>query len=331
MVESHFWEVESFDRFAAEPLPEAQWLVEPLFEQDSQVVLWGAPGSGKSFVALSWAMHIATGSPWLGLYPVKEANVVYCVGEGDRGMRRRARAGATEYGFKSIPGLSFLSSAPRIRDKKVLAEFLKMIKAKRPGQVIIDTLARSFSGDENSAEHMNDWLNAAGVIQRETGACVMVLHHTAKNIKKGGSASERGSGALRGAMDTSILVRGGEHVTLTCVKQKDDRPFKDIDLQLKEIELRPAAFGRKALTSAVVVPFEETIPTSLVAGTPYEIALAALTMPMTRDQWREETKLSDGRTPPASTFYRWVGKLEAEGLVKQSPDGLWRNCVGLTR
>src|SRR4051812_9860926 len=96
------FEVEPFSTFSAEPLPEAQWLIEPLFERDSQVVLWGESGSGKSFVALSWALHIATGLPWLGKYPVKKAPVIYCVGEGDRGMRRRGRAGAIEYGFAGV-------------------------------------------------------------------------------------------------------------------------------------------------------------------------------------------------------------------------------------
>lgn len=315
------FEVEPFNRFSAEPLPEAQWLIEPLFERDSQVVLWGESGSGKSFVALSWAMHIAAGIPWLGKYRVEKSNVLYCVGEGDRGMRRRGRAGAIEYGLEGIEGFYFLPVAPRIREPKVLEAFLKAVKRCAPGLVIIDTLARSFSGDENSAEHMNDWLNAASVIQRETGACVMVLHHTAKNVKKGGTATERGSGALRGAMDTSIQVRTGECITLVNIKQKDDKPFDAIHLQLKEIELREATATRKALTSGAVVPFEETIPTSILApgASREEAALAALTSPMTVEEWRPLVIWED-KTPSVPTFYRWIKKLEIECLIAQDPE-----------
>jgi hypothetical protein len=323
------FEVEPFDTFSAEPLPEAQWLIEPLFERDSQVVLWGESGSGKSFVALSWAMHIATGTPWLGKYPVNRANVLYCVGEGDRGMRRRGRAGAIEYGFDGVKGFFFLPVAPRIRDPKVLESFLKAVKHVMPGLVIIDTLARSFSGDENSAEHMNDWLNAATIIQRETGACVMVLHHTAKNVKKGGTATERGSGALRGAMDTSIQVRGGECVTLTCIKQKDDKQFEPIALQLKEVILREGEESRKPLTSAVIVPIDETIPTYILppgASSP-EIALSMLDCPMTTDEWRAVVKI-EGRTPPPATFYRWANKLESECLIEKDEEtGKWKRLV----
>jgi hypothetical protein len=239
-------------------------------------------------------------------------------------MRRRARAAAKEYGFELVEGLSFLTMAPRIREKKVLDDFLKIVKDRMAGFVIIDTLARSLTGDENSAEHMGDWLNAAAYIQRETGACVMVLHHTAKNIKKGGTATERGSGALRAAMDTSIMVRGGEHISLRCIKQKDDKDFADINLMLKEVELRAATDLRKALTSVVVVHHEESIPTGLHAGaSKEEIALAALTDPMTTDEWRDVVRI-DGAKPATSSFYRWVRKLESEELIEQDAEtGKW--------
>jgi hypothetical protein len=323
MVETKIFEAEPFDRFAAEPLPEAQWLIEPFFEKDSQVVLWGESGSGKSFVALSWGMAIATGTAWLGKYPTIQANVLYCVGEGDRGMRRRARAGQIEYGFKSIPGFWFYPMAPRIRDPKVLGEFLKMVKRCQPGLVIIDTLARSFSGDENKAEDMNDWLNAAMIIQRETGACVMVVHHTAKAVKKGGVATERGSGALRGAMDTSIMVRGGEAITLHCIKQKDDKPFEDVALFLKEIELRPATATRKSLTSGVIIEHTDTVPVAILPpATPIELALAKLVEPMTVEEWR--LNLDKATRPAPATMYRWASKLEAEGLIVQDEEGKWK-------
>jgi hypothetical protein len=325
VVESKFWEIEPFEKFSAEPLPEAQWLIEPFFERDSQVVLWGESGSGKSFVALSWAIHIATGTPWLGKWRVERTNVLYCVGEGGRGMRRRGRAAAKEYGFETVEGLHFMTLAPRIRDPKVLAEFLKICKDRMAGFVIIDTLARSLTGDENSNEVIGDWLNAATKIQRETGACVMVLHHTAKNIKKGGTATERGGGALRAGMDTSIHVRGGEHITLRCVKQKDDKHFEDINLMLKEVELRPATEFRKALTSGVIVPHEEMIPIAITAEkSVHETALGTLTEPMTIEDWRAVTEREDGTVPGVSTFYRWVKKLESEDLVEHNPEtGKW--------
>jgi hypothetical protein len=316
-VKPPVFEVEPFDEFCKRPLPEAQWLVEPFFELDSQVVLWGEPGCGKSFLALSWAMAIATGEPWLGEYPVRQGKVLYCAGEGGRGMRRRGAAAQLEYGYGDIPNLNFLTVAPRLRDPKVLASFMKLIKREQPQFVVIDTLARSMSGDENSAEHMGEWLQAAGMIQQETKACVMTLHHTAKNIKKGGKPSERGSGALRGALDTSIMVRKGECITVTCVKQKDEVPFADLVLQLKTIELMAATEEKRALRSAVIIPFEETIPESILADGPRGEALRVLvdSKALSFDEWREACG-KDGKITPKSTFYRWVKKLEDEELVE---------------
>ena len=311
------FDLEPFDQFCKEPLPEAQWLIEGIFERDSQVVLWGEPGCGKSFVALSWAIHVATGEKWLGVFNTFKGPVIYCVGEGERGTRRRGAAARLEYGFSEIKDLHFLSMAPRLRDPKVLDEFMKLVKRIQPVLVIIDTLARSMTGDENSAEHMNDWLNAAALIQHETKACVQTLHHTAKNVKKGGKPTERGSGALRGAMDTSIQVRGGECITLHCVKQKDEVPFADINLHLKGVTLVPGTDEKRALTSAVIVPFEETIPERILAGSPQENALLKLqdAGPLTADEWQAKLMV-DGKMPPYSTFRRWVKKLEDEELIE---------------
>jgi hypothetical protein len=74
-------------------------------------------------------------------------------------------------------------------------------------------------------------------LKRQTGATVMVTHHTRKD-----GASERGSSALRGAADAMILCEkaaslDGVGVRLECAKMKDSEPFADIGATLEKVAL----------------------------------------------------------------------------------------------
>lgn len=314
-------EVEPFDVFAKEPLPEPEWLIRDIFEKNSQVVVWGVSGDGKSFVTLDFAMSIATGRPWLGKYPVMQGPVLYAVGEGPRGMRRRARAWAKFHGVEHIKDMYFMSTAPRIRDPKVLKDFLVAIKRIGPVLIILDTMARSFTGDENKAEDVSDWLKAADTIQRETGACVLIVHHTAKSVKKGSKPTERGSGALRGAIDTSIFVRRGEGtISLECAKQKDGKEFEPIVVTTEEVELRPAVGDKPAMTSLVILPGEEILPLALHDGMKLAVELLRDEgKPLTKTEWFEVFSVfaKEKKLKPVSraTFFRWPAKLIEAGQI----------------
>jgi hypothetical protein len=319
-------ELEPFDKFVQEPLPEAEWLIEPLFEKNSQTILFGPSGEGKSFVALSWAISIAAGVPWLGKYPVMQGSVIYSIGEGSRGMRRRAYACAKHMGLTpdQLKNLHFLPNAPQLRDKEGLERFLKQCKAIGPVLVIIDTLARSAVGmDENTAKDMGEWIHAAGVIMSETGACVMPIHHTPKNKKPGSPPSERGNSALRGAMDTSIGVSMADgFIRLTNFKQKDDAQFEPIVVGTEIYEIRPATAEKKAMTSLVLVPADDVIPVSMADGPQLAVELLRNEgKPLTKTEWWEllttHCKTHKVKLPSRATFFRWPEKLAANGQVHE--------------
>jgi len=107
----------------------------------------------------------------------------------------------------------------------------------RPTLIIIDTLARSFGpGDENSTTDMGAFVKACDRLRAETGACVLVVHHTGKDVEKGA----RGSTALTGAADCIIAVkRRGDSLTVMnrapFGKQKDAEEFADIALSTSRV------------------------------------------------------------------------------------------------
>jgi RecA-family ATPase len=153
--------------------PEPEWLIEPFLMVDSQAVLFGAPGDGKSFVALSFALCVASGRKWLG-HEVKQGPVLYVAAEGGRGMKKRVRAWLKANGMHDVPEMFFLREAPQLRKPNDLKKLQKTIdQPQKPVLIVLDTVARTMVGaDENSAKDVGEWIDAAQKLQQGSGATV---------------------------------------------------------------------------------------------------------------------------------------------------------------
>ncbi|EEZ6227620.1 AAA family ATPase [Escherichia coli] len=217
--------------------------------------IYGPSGSYKSFLAVSWACHVAAGMKWAGK-SVSAGAVMYVVGEGGIGVPRRIKAWEKKHGVK-LNNL-YLVNRPVFPVRR--EEMQEMIKAARDvksktGQpvrlIVIDTLARCFGGnDENDARDMGAFIEGCDVIKRETGATLLVVHHSGKDDTKGA----RGSSAFRAALDAEFNVRregDGGAIILTCTKMKDVEEPKQAAFDLRPIELFTDRDGE--LISSLVV------------------------------------------------------------------------------
>lgn len=217
--------------------------------------IYGPSGSYKSFLAVSWACHVAAGMKWAGK-SVSAGAVMYVVGEGGIGVPRRIKAWEKKHGVK-LNNL-YLVNRPVFPVRR--EEMQEMIKAARDvksktGQpvrlIVIDTLARCFGGnDENDARDMGAFIEGCDVIKRETGATLLVVHHSGKDDTKGA----RGSSAFRAALDAEFNVRregDGGAIILTCTKMKDAEEPKQAAFDLRPIELFTDRDGE--LISSLVV------------------------------------------------------------------------------
>ncbi len=86
-----------------------QYLVKGLIEEGSLALLFGAPSSGKSFLALDLAASIAAGRDWCGRR-VSQGPVFYIAGEGHAGVRRRLAAWSQFHGIALGDAPLFVSS-----------------------------------------------------------------------------------------------------------------------------------------------------------------------------------------------------------------------------
>jgi len=202
-------------------LPDPSWLIRDILPYGGFAMLYGPPGSAKSFLALSWALAVGTDRAWFD-HAVLWAPVLYCWSEGGRGLKRRVAAWRDALG-ETIGGADsahFMLEAPNLLSRRELDDFIGTVQDAgiHPNLVVLDTLARSMpGGDENSPKDMG--LAIAGIdrIRRDLSSAVLAVHHTVKNGEQ-----ERGHSMLRGAVDVSFRIDNEEGaLTLEHVKTKD--------------------------------------------------------------------------------------------------------------
>ncbi len=99
--------------------------------------------------------------------------------------------------------------------------------------LIIDTLhTATVAADENSAQHMGKVLHSCRLAANNLGCAVILVHHTNKS-----GSIERGSSALRGAMDFMIKIEKpsetATHAVMSCEKLKDGEEWKSQSFSLQ--------------------------------------------------------------------------------------------------
>ncbi|WFM72292.1 helicase RepA family protein [Halomonas sp. CKK8] len=244
-------------------LQPVSWLVRGYLEADSLALVYGEPGHGKSFLAIDLAASIATGTPWHGA-ETKPGAVFYIAGEGHNGLSRRLKAWELHRGASLAEGGLYASKrAAPLDDKDSAAEVLRVVDGlatetgQNPALIVVDTLARCFGGDENSATDIGTFVNNLDALRHRWRSTVLVVHHSGKDAARGA----RGSTALRGAVDAEYRVTKAPAglVTLEATKMKDaDTPGRRA-FRLAPIELPLTDDDGKPVWSCAPEPTEARV------------------------------------------------------------------------
>ncbi|MHB1689762.1 MAG: AAA family ATPase [Thiomonas sp.] len=237
-------------RTAAElaALPPLAWLVRGVLPAEGLAALFGASGSGKTFLALDAAAAIAEGRRWF-TYRVNVAPVVYLGLEGEAGLSQRVQAWDRHHGRQAPEGLRFVVSQPF--DLLQSADVAELAEACRgAGLVVVDTLNRAAPGvDENSSQDMGRIIEAAADLQRRIGGLVLLVHHAGKDSTKG----MRGHSSLHAALDAAIEVRrDGDAREWRIAKSKDGADAESIPFRLEVVTLGLEPDGTPLTSCAVV-------------------------------------------------------------------------------
>jgi len=244
-----------FTRVDKLEIREPDWTVKGFIEADSLGCIIGAPGCGKSFIAVDIALSVATGQDFQG-QSVRQGPVLFIAGEGHNGMARRFAAWSKARDvsledvplFKSEVAAQFLD----LNSARDVAQSAHAIAAKAgpPRIIIIDTLQRNFGvGDENSTQDMTAFVTAMDNLRQGFPGCTIIIIHHSGHMDKGRG---RGSIVLKASCEFEYLAeKKGRVVTISCTKMKDGEPPAAGTYQLSSIEIGRDREG-EPITSAVL-------------------------------------------------------------------------------
>lgn len=224
--------------FIGTPKP-TTWRVRRLLPAASIVQFFGDPSAGKSFLTVDLSCHIATGKPWFGR-PVKQCVVLYMIGEGLEGLKRRFEAWKTYRGDVSDEFLK-VTQRPFRLDPEGAQTILNEVAAMpvKPEFVVIDTLNTMLDGNENDARDIGRFFDVLKQFTTQYGATVVYNHHPGHNNKE----RSRGHSGIGGSLDCDYrLEKQGTHDgILTVTKPPKDSAIPDpIAYRLDIVELPEA-------------------------------------------------------------------------------------------
>ena len=251
----------SVGRFGPVPIydlslaPPMQWLIKGVLPRAELGVLFGASGSGKTFVALDLAFSVARGNAWRDRRTAR-GRVVIIAAEGAGGIGKRGEAYARyhEFNLRGID-LHVIPAAPNFLDNDDISEVMAEIGNIGPVDlVIIDTFAQVTPGaNENTSEDIGRALANLKLLYGVTNAMNLVVAHAGKDLSKG----VRGWSGLKAAADVQIEVlrheNGDREIIIEKMKDGEDGIRWGFKLEVVEVGID---YDGDIITSCVAVPTE---------------------------------------------------------------------------
>lgn len=210
-----------------------EWRIKGILPAKGFAVVYGASGSGKSFLVIDMAYAIAEGRQWFGI-STKAAKTLYVGLEGQEGVRGRVLA-QKAFAMRAMPSdmrvtLPSDFMLTTVDDVSDLAEICPQNCV-----IFIDTLNRAAPEvDENSSRDMGRVIEGVKRLQQKINGLVVIVAHSGKNA----AAGLRGHSSLYAAADAVIEVRRNQNSRSWKVdKSKDGEDGKELNFSLRIVEI----------------------------------------------------------------------------------------------
>jgi hypothetical protein len=229
------------------PRPPITYLAGRLFEQPSLNILYGAPGTLKSFLLADLLVSVAAGEPWLPPAPwqnggdpmiTTQAPVMWC--DFDNGRRRTldrfAALGRARNLPENLPITIYSMPVPWLQSTDLLSigSLAQRAKVRGVALIAIDNLGAVLGDAEENSGDMAQVMSHFRQLAEDTGAAVVLVHHQRKgNGMTVGRAGDslRGHSSIEAALDLGLQVERepyAETCTITATKTRGGNvlPFR---------------------------------------------------------------------------------------------------------
>jgi hypothetical protein len=183
----------------------AAWLVQGMVPKAVPWVIVGPPKSCKTWMAEHLAICIASGAAFLGI-PVQQGRVLLLPRE-DSTLETRRRIWRLCRGLgidpRTLDGRLIVETQPFYLDRQEdVARMHASIDAHGVDVVLVDSLSRSHTADENSVSEMRPAIAAWSDLAMTRGVSFGLIHHMGKGLE-GRGVGQR----MRGTSDLHAMVR----------------------------------------------------------------------------------------------------------------------------
>lgn len=240
--ESNF-AVPACDLLAEEPEP-VEYILDEYLATGSLNVMVGKPKEGKSSLNYELSVSIAKGEPFLGRTTKKSGVLILAVEEHRRDVQVRLH----NLGADNLQNL-YLKIGPLSPSPAFFTEIQDFIQEHDIKLVILDTLAAFWKVEnENDASQVTKAVKPLLQLARESGACVVLIHHARKS--EGSHGDEiRGSGALFGLVDVALVMKRHHEKNQRLLQAQSRYPETPAELVLELRDSGYVAIGDPASTN----------------------------------------------------------------------------------
>jgi hypothetical protein len=210
--------------FRATPRPE--YLVPRMLYRNGLSVVFGAPGSGKSFMVLDIALALATAREWQGRRLTGRDGgpglVHYVMAEGVDINLLRADAWVRHHGVTDdeVEGHFVTIEEGIALTDPGITQYLPIVTHGRPDLIILDTKNALFIGNESAGDELGAMIRVLNRLRRAAGNCAIILvdHSGLKDDNRA-----RGSNAQQAGVHTEVMVSLDEETGLYTALMKRDK------------------------------------------------------------------------------------------------------------
>lgn len=236
-----------------------EWLIDNYFEANTISIIWGDTMAFKSFLALEVCFCVAAGLDWHG-QEVKQGSVLYVCGEGANGIARRITGLRQKYNvWNEIP--LYVSSGSRdMMERDAMKEVISFGKSlgTQINLVMVDTVNRNFSGEENSSKDVAKAYKHLDMIKEAFDCSLAMVHHTGKS-----GTIIRGSAAWVQNVDASYEMKRSAktfYTTFIPHKMKDAALGEEMNFEMKEVILKRKGHEKDTMLTTLISHRIDEIP-----------------------------------------------------------------------
>jgi hypothetical protein len=291
-------------------LPEQSWLIESIWGYAAVGMIGGPPKCCKSWFGLDMAVSVASGTPCLDRFPVKQPDpvLIFLAEDALPAVRSRIEA-LCAHRHIHLDGLNLYvitASSLRLdlgRDQQRLKATLEVLK---PRFLLLDPLIRLHRLDENSAADISNLLGFVREIQRAYDMAVVLVHHASKKRRAQPGQALRGSSDLHAFGDSNAYLTPRNDSILLTIEHRSAKPPEPVELKLVSSDA--------AIHLAIAAPdnLHNPLPDRIMT------LLTNENKPLTQTIMRDRLKVNNQR------LSQTLNRLDQQGLILRTSGG-WVN------